>query len=151
MLELKRILLAEDDPNDVELTLAGLAETNLANEVIVVRDGVEAMEYLTSSGKYENRASGNPAIVLLDIKMPKMDGLEVLKRMKSDEKLKRIPVVLLTSSRDENDLLNGYELGCNAYVVKPVQFQDFVAAVKELGIFWAVINEPPPGSLNRQR
>jgi CheY-like chemotaxis protein len=148
-LELKRILLAEDDPNDIELTLAGLAETNLANEVIVVRDGIEALDYLNSSGKFENRPTGNPAIVLLDIKMPRLDGLEVLKQMKSNEKFKKIPVVLLTSSRDDKDLLKGYEFGCNAYVVKPVQFQDFVSAIKELGIFWAVINEPPPGSLGK--
>jgi CheY-like chemotaxis protein len=149
VLELKRILLAEDDPNDIELTLAGLAESNLANEVIVVRDGSEALDYLTNSGQYENRPVGNPAIVLLDIKMPKMDGLEVLKQMKSNEKLKKIPVVLLTSSRDDKDLLHAYDYGCNAYVVKPVQFPDFVAAIKELGIFWALINEPPPGSLGK--
>ena len=144
---LKPILYAEDSAKDVELMLAGLAEINLANEVVVVRDGVEALDYLYTRGKFQMRSKGNPAVVLLDLKMPKVDGLEVLKIVKSDPNLKEIPVVILTSSREEQDLIKGYQLGTNAYVVKPVVFQDFIKAVKELGSFWAVINEPPVGSV----
>lgn len=144
--EIKRILYAEDDPNDVELTLSGFSELNLANEIIVVRDGVEALDYLYCRGTFSDRPKGNPAVVLLDIKMPLMNGLEVLRQMKSDTDLKTIPVVMLTSSGEETDLVRSYELGVNAYVVKPVKFQDFVEAIKQLGIFWAVINEPPPRS-----
>lgn len=144
--EIKRILYAEDDPNDVELTLSGFSELNLANEIIVVRDGVEALDYLYCRGTFSDRPKGNPAVVLLDIKMPLMNGLEVLRQMKSDSDLKTIPVVMLTSSGEETDLVRSYELGVNAYVVKPVKFQDFVEAIKQLGIFWAVINEPPPRS-----
>lgn len=147
MTELKRILLAEDNAKDVELTLAALEENRLANEVVVVRDGAEALDYLYYRGKYETRGQGNPAVMLLDIKMPKVDGLQVLKKIKSDEKLKTIPTVILTSSREEKDLLEGYSLGVNAYVVKPVHFNEFVRAVKELGAFWAIINEPPPGTV----
>ena len=146
---LKRILFAEDNKKDVELTLTALEEHNLANEVIVVHDGAEALDYLYRRGEFAMRGDGNPVVVLLDIKMPKVDGLEVLRQMKGDEKLKNIPVVMLTSSREEKDLVTSYSLGVNAYVVKPVDFQQFVGAVKELGMFWAVINEPPPGSLRK--
>lgn len=145
--DLKRILLAEDSAHDVELTLAALGEYHLANEVDVVRDGAEAWDYLCRRGRYQGRPDVNPAVVLLDIKMPKMDGLEVLRRMRSDEKLSAIPVVMLTSSREESDISHSYQMRANAYVVKPVAFQEFVDAVKALGLFWAVLNEPPPGSL----
>jgi len=149
MMDLKRILLAEDNPNDVELTLTALSENHLANEVIVAHDGLEALDYLHRRGAYASRGNGNPVLVLLDLKMPKVDGLDVLREIKSDERLKTIPVVMLTSSREESDLIQSYELGANAYVVKPVGFQDFVAAVKEIGQFWAVVNEPPAGSVRR--
>jgi len=146
---LGRILLVEDDPKDVELTLTALEEYNLANEVIVARDGEEALEYLYSRGKFKTRSSGNPAVVLLDLKLPKVDGLEVLKQVKSEEKLRMIPIVVLTSSKEEKDMVASYKLGVSAYVVKPVDFHEFVNAIKELGIFWAVINEPPPGSVRK--
>ena len=149
MSDLKRILLAEDNEKDVELTLTALEEHNLANEVLVVHDGAEALDYLYRRGEFTMRGDGNPVVVLLDIKMPKVDGLEVLHVIKSDEKLKNIPVVILTSSREEKDIVTSYGLGVNAYVVKPVDFQQLVTAVKELGMFWAVINEPPPGSMRR--
>jgi CheY-like chemotaxis protein len=142
--DLRTILLAEDNPKDVELTLEALSEHNLANQVTVVKDGLEAMEFLCCEGKYKMRRQGNPAVVLLDIKMPRMDGIEVLKAIRSDPTLKMLPVVMLTSSREEPDLKRCYELGANAYVVKPVDFQDFMEAVKQVGIFWAVINELPP-------
>ena len=142
-----RILLVEDDPKDIDLTLAALGEYNLANEVIVVRDGAEALDYLHSKGNYSSRAQENPAVVLLDLKLPKVDGLEVLRGIRSDERLKLIPVVVLTSSREDKDMVASYRLGVNAYVVKPVDFHEFVDAVKELGVFWAVINQPPPGSI----
>lgn len=145
-MELKTILYAEDNPKDVELTLEALADHNLANKVIVVRDGVEALEYLRYEGKYKERKPGNPAVVLLDIKMPRMDGIEVLENIRNDAKLKMIPVVMLSSSCEEHDLYNSYELGANAYVVKPVNFKDFIEAAKYLGIFWALINEVPPGT-----
>jgi len=144
MICLKTILLAEDNPKDVELTLEALSEDNLANNVIVVKDGVEAIEYLRYEGNYKQRKRGNPAVILLDIKMPRMDGIEVLKTIRSDDKLKTIPIVILTSSREEPDLMKSYELGVNAYVVKPVNFKDFIDAVKGIGIFWALINELPP-------
>ncbi len=144
MSELKTILLAEDNPKDVELTLEALSEFNLANHVIVVKDGVEAMEFLQYKGKYMQRKPGSPAVALLDIKMPRMDGIEVLKAIRNDSSLKRLPVVMLTSSREEPDLKKCYELGANAYVVKPVDFKDFIEAVKQVGVFWAVINELPP-------
>lgn len=144
IVELRNILLVEDNPRDVELTLEALAEYNLANQVVVARDGVEAMEYLRSQGAYRNRKRGNPAVVMLDIKMPRMDGIEVLRAIREDPALKRLPVVILTSSREELDVMNSYKLGVNAYVVKPVDFRAFVDAVKEIGIFWAVINEAPP-------
>jgi CheY-like chemotaxis protein len=145
MVELRTILFAEDNQMDVELTLEALGDHNLANNVIVVRDGVETMDYLRREGKYNQRKPGNPAVLLLDIKMPRMDGIEVLHAIRSDEKLKMLPVVMLTSSREEQDLITSYKLGVNAYVVKPVDFKEFIEAVKQLGIFWAVINEVPPG------
>jgi CheY-like chemotaxis protein len=144
MIHLKTILLAEDNPKDVELTIEALSEHNLANQVTVVKDGVETMEYLHYEGNHKQRNPGNPAVILLDIKMPRMDGIEVLKAIRSDDKLKTIPVVILTSSREEPDLKKCYELGVNAYVVKPVNFKDFIDAVKQIGIFWALINELPP-------
>ncbi len=146
-MDLKRILLVEDDPRDVELVLTALAEYNLANEVVVASDGEEALDYLYTRGKFQGRPGGNPAVVLLDLKMPKVSGMEVLKQMRLDDKLKMTPVVVLTSSREEKDWVESYNVGVNAYVVKPVDFHDFVEAVKELGFFWAVINEPPPGSI----
>lgn len=147
MQELKRILLVEDSPNDVELILAALAENCLANEVVVVRDGEEALDYLYRRGVFRLRMEGNPVVVLLDLKLPKVDGLEVLAQVKSDPEMRRLPVVVLTSSREEQDIVNSYKLGTNAYVVKPVDFHEFVDAIKELGLFWAVVNQPPPGSL----
>lgn len=144
MKELRPILLVEDNPKDIELTLEALAEHNLANRVITVKDGVEAMEYLRYEGRYKTRRKGHPAVILLDIKMPRMDGMEVLKAIRGDEKLRTIPVVMLTSSREEPDLKKCYELGVNAYVVKPVDFKSFVDAVKEIGAFWALMNELPP-------
>ena len=138
------ILLAEDNPNDVELTLEALGQHNLANRVAIAHDGVEAMEYLRREGVFKDREPGDPAVVLLDIKMPRKDGLEVLREIRADPALKRLPVVILTSSREEQDLITSYDLGVNAYVVKPVDFPSFIDAVKELGIFWAVINERPP-------
>jgi CheY-like chemotaxis protein len=148
---LKPILLVEDNPHDLELTLIALERTQLANEVVVVRDGAEALDYLMGSGQYAGGPRGLPAVVLLDLKLPKVDGLEVLRRIRTDPALKSIPVVMLTSSREESDLLRSYELGANAFVVKPVDFNQFVAAIADLGVFWAVLNEPPPGSLRTQR
>ena len=144
---LKPILLVEDNPKDLELTLVALEKTHLANEVIVARDGEEALDYLLYRGAWQERFKGNPAVVLLDLKLPKVDGLEVLQNIRSDQELRRLPVVVLTSSREEQDLIRSYELGVNAYVVKPVGFNEFIQAIQELGIFWAVLNEPPPGSL----
>jgi CheY-like chemotaxis protein len=144
--DLKDILLAEDNANDVELTLTALQKHNIANQVIVVRDGAQALDYLFRREEFANRRGGNPAVILLDLKMPKVDGLEVLRRVKSDDKLRTIPVVILTSSREERDLVEGYRLGVNAYVVKPIHFDEFVEAVIHLGVFWALINEPPPQS-----
>lgn len=145
-----RILLVEDDPKDVELTLTALDEYNLANEVVVAADGEQALDYLYCRGNFMRRARENPAVLLLDLKLPKVDGLEVLKQIKRDEQLKMIPVVVLTSSHEEKDMVASYELGVNAYVVKPVDFHEFVNAIKELGVFWAVINEPPPGSVKKK-
>lgn len=144
MADLKRILLAEDDPRDVELTLTALDEYSLANEVVVVEDGAVALDYLFRRGNFADRREGNPAVVLVDLKMPKIDGLGVLKAIRADEYLHSIPVVILTSSREQKDLIEGYNLGVNAYVVKPVQFNEFLSAVREIGLFWALINEPPP-------
>ena len=150
MNELGRILIVEDDPKDVDLTLTALEEYNLANEVVVTRDGEEALDYLYCRGNFKMRTGENPAVLLLDLKLPKVDGLEVLQQMKSDEKLRMIPVVVLTSSREERDMVASYKLGVNAYVVKPVDFHEFVNAIKELGIFWAIINEAPPGSVRKK-
>ena len=144
MTELKRILLAEDDPQDVELTLNALSEHNLANDVLVVRDGVDALNYLYRREEFASRSEGNPVLILLDLKMPRMDGVEVLKQLKSDAKMRVIPIAVLTSSRESQDLQTCYQLGVNAYVVKPVKFLDFIEAVKGIGVFWALINEPPP-------
>lgn len=144
---LKRILLVEDDPQDVELTLTALEEHKLANKVDLARDGVEALEYLYRRGTFENRGRGEPVVILLDLKMPRMDGVEVLRELRSDERLQLIPVVVLTSSREAKDLEECYRLGVNAYVVKPVRFEDFVAAVKQIGVFWALINEPPANGM----
>lgn len=146
MTQLRPILLAEDSLKDVELVLAALKKNNFANEVVVARDGAEALDYLYRRGKFEGRAASLPIVMLLDLKMPKKDGLEVLRQVKSDQDLKLIPVVMLTSSREEADLVKSYRLGVNAYVVKPVGFQQFVDAIKQTGNFWAVINEPPPVS-----
>lgn len=150
MSPLKRILLAEDNQNDVELTLTALDEYNLANEVVVVRDGVEVMDYLFQRGKFVGHANGVPAVILLDLKMPRMDGLEALKQLRSEPRFKHVPVVMITSSREEQDLVRSYELGVNAYVVKPVDFQKFVECIKQIGCFWALINEPPPGNLGKE-
>ena len=141
---LKLILLAEDSANDVEMTLNAMEEFHLANEVVVVSNGAEALDYLYGRGKYADHNNGTPVVVLLDLKMPKVDGLEVLRQMKSDPVLKRIPVVMMTSSREEQDLVRSYDLGVNAYVVKPVDFQQFTDSVRKLSCFWALINEPPP-------
>ena len=149
MSSLARILLVEDDPRDVELTMTALGEYNLANEVVVARDGEKALDYLYSRGEFSNRSNDNPAVMLLDLKLPKVDGLQVLQQIRFDERLKLIPVVVLTSSHEEKDMMRSYSLGVNAYVVKPVDFHEFVNAIKELGVFWAVINEPPPGSVKK--
>jgi CheY-like chemotaxis protein len=139
-----RILLAEDSAQDVELTLEALGEHNISNSVDVARDGAEALDYLFRRGAHVARPNGNPVLILLDLKMPRVDGLEVLRAVKADPRLRTIPVVVLTSSREEQDVVRSYELGVNAYVVKPVQFDKFVAAVRELGLFWMLLNEPPP-------
>jgi CheY-like chemotaxis protein len=144
-----RILMVEDDPKDVELTLTALEEYNLANEVVVVGDGEEALDYLNCRGAFKDRSCDNPAVMLLDLKLPKVDGLEVLQQVKADEKLRLIPIVVLTSSREEKDMVASYKLGVNGYVVKPVDFHEFVNAIRELGVFWAIINEPPPGSMKK--
>ena len=144
MAELKPILLVEDSPKDVELTLAALERCQLANSVVITRDGAEALDYLHARGKYEGRNSGDPVVVLLDLKLPKVDGLEVLEQIKQDDSLKHTPVVMLTSSREEQDLVRSYKLGVNAFVVKPVGFEQFFEAIQDLGMFWAVLNEPPP-------
>ena len=138
--------MVEDDPRDVELALTALEDYHLASEVVVVRDGEEALNYLNCRNEYADRSSGNPAVMLLDLKLPKVDGLEVLRQVKCSDALTLIPVVVLTSSHEEKDLIASYKLGVNAYVVKPVDFHQFVNAIKELGVFWAVINAPPPGS-----
>jgi len=148
---LKPILLVEDNPRDLELTLLALDRSQLANEVIVARDGQEAIDYLHATGDRAGRVPGNPAVVLLDLKLPKIDGLEVLEMIRSSDTLKSIPVVMLTSSREEQDLVRSYALGVNAYVVKPVEFNEFVEAIADLGVFWAVLNEPPPGSTRVRR
>jgi CheY-like chemotaxis protein len=146
-MNIKHILIAEDDPRDEQLTMAALDEYNLANKVQIVRDGAEALDYLYRRGKYAERATGNPVAMLLDLKMPKVNGLEVLKIIKADKNLMMIPIVVLTSSREEPDMKECYEHGVNAYVVKPVEFNAFMRAVKQLGVFWAAVNEPPPATV----
>lgn len=148
---LKPILLVEDDKRDLELTLIALERSQLANEVIVVRDGAQALDYLMREGDFRMREEGNPAVVLLDLKLPKVNGLEVLQRVRGTASLRSMPVVMLTSSQEESDVIKSYELGVNAYVVKPVEFRQFVAAIADLGVFWAVLNEPPPGSMKATR
>lgn len=143
----KRILLVEDDPNDIELTLAALDEYRLANHIEVARDGVEALDYLYRRGAFAQRAPGNPVLILLDLKMPRLDGIQVLRQLKADERMRLIPIVAITSSREPTDLKECYQLGVNAYVVKPVRFVEFVEAVKRIGLFWVQLNEPPPGSI----
>ncbi len=145
-----RILLAEDSLQDAELTTEALTSHNLANEVVHVRDGAEALDYLYRRGSFAGRVNGQPAVVLLDLKMPRVEGLEVLRQIKSDPDLKLIPVVVMTSSREEQDVVNSYQLGVNAYVVKPVKFNEFADAVRQLGVFWAILNEPPPGSRSNE-
>lgn len=147
----KPILLVEDDARDLELTLLALEKSRLANEVVVTRDGAQALDYLMRQGEYAARAEGNPAVVLLDLKLPKVNGLEVLEVVRTTDALRSLPVVMLTSSQEECDLLRSYQLGVNAYVVKPVDFRRFVEAISELGMFWALLNEPPPGSLRVPR
>ncbi len=148
---LKPILLVEDDPRDLELTLVALERSQLANEVVVLRDGAQALDYLRREGQHAERAEGSPAVILLDLKLPKVNGLEVLEAVRGSPALRSIPVVMLTSSQQETDVVRSYELGVNAYVVKPVEFSQFVSAIADLGIFWAVLNEPPPGSLRSNR
>jgi CheY-like chemotaxis protein len=150
-IELKRILLVDDNPRDTEMAMEALAQSNLANEVVALRDGVEALDYLYRRGPFANRTNGMPAVVLLDLKMPKVDGIEVLRQIKSDPQLQMIPVVIMTSSREEQDLIKSYQLGVNSYIVKPVKFTEFVEAVKMVGAFWAVVNEPPPGTVSLLR
>lgn len=148
---LKPILLVEDNPRDLELTMVALERTQLANEVIAVRDGAEALDYLACRGSYASRGSGHPAVILLDIKLPKVDGLEVLRTIRADSSMRSIPVVMLTSSREEQDVVRSYSLGVNAFVVKPVEFTAFLQAIADLGVFWGVLNEPPPGSIKPRR
>jgi CheY-like chemotaxis protein len=150
-LPLRRILLVDDSPRDTELALDALTQNNLANEVVALRDGVEALDYLYRRGPFADRHVGNPAVILLDLKMPRVDGIEVLRQIKSDPQLKVVPVVVMTSSREESDLIKSYELGANAYIVKPVKFPEFVEAMKLVGAFWAVVNEPPPGCVRSLR
>jgi CheY-like chemotaxis protein len=150
MSKLGRILLVEDDPRDIELTLTALQEYNLVNDVFVARDGQEALDYLYCRDQFSGRDGSRPAVMLLDLKLPKINGLEVLQQIRSDQELRLLPVVILTSSHEEKDLVRSYELGVNAYVVKPVDFHAFVNAVKDLGVFWAMINEPPPGSMMKK-
>lgn len=144
MAALKQILLVEDNPKDLELTLAALERSQLANEVITARDGAEALDWLMCRGPHVRRTSGDPAVVLLDLKLPKIDGLQVLERIKTSEEFRHVPVVMLTASREESDLVRSYKLGVNAFVVKPVGFQDFFKAIQEVGMFWAILNEPHP-------
>lgn len=144
MADLRPILLVEDNPRDLELTLAALAKCQIANEIVIARDGAEALEFLRRGGIHAERGPGDPAVVLLDLKLPKVDGLEVLEKVKSDPEMRQIPIVMLTSSREERDLVRSYQLGVNAFVVKPVDFREFFEAIQDLGVFWAILNEPPP-------
>lgn len=148
MSELRPIVLVEDSPKDIELTLEALKKANLANETIVLRDGAEALDYLYSRGAYADRLPGDPAVVLLDLKLPKVDGIEVLERIKGDPMQRHIPVVMLTSSNEEKDLVRSYDLGVNAFVVKPVEFRAFYETIQELGLFWGVLNTLPPRGQN---
>lgn len=141
---LKHILLVDDSVRDTELAIDALAQHNLANDLVTLRDGTEALDYLYRRGQFTDRSDGQPVVILLDLKMPKVSGIEVLRQIKNDPQLKMIPVVVLTSSREEQDLAKSYELGVNAYIVKPVGFREFVEAVKQVGVFWALLNEPPP-------
>jgi CheY-like chemotaxis protein len=150
MNELKRILLVEDDPHDIKLILCAFDKHNLANEIAIARDGVEALDYLYRRKLFSSRPEGNPILILLDIKMPKLDGIQVLRELKSDEEMRCIPIVILTSSREPKDLEECYKLGVNAYVVKPVLFTKFVEIVKEIGMFWALVNESPSGSVKKR-
>ncbi|NIA13612.1 MAG: response regulator [Nitrospiraceae bacterium] len=147
-MELKRILLVEDDPRDIELTIEAFETHSLANEIMIAHDGAEALDLLQRRGKFETMPGGNPALILLDLKMPKVDGLEVLRAVRADDNLKLIPVIVLTTSREERDIIESYNLGVNAYVLKPVGFEEFVEAVREIGLFWAVLNEPPPRTMS---
>ena len=141
----KRILLVEDNPDDVELTLRALKKNNILNEVVVARDGVEAVDYLFGTGSYEGRdKTETPMIVLLDLKLPRIDGMEVLKQMRENDVTKMIPVVILTSSKEERDLVDGYSLGCNSYIRKPVDFSQFSETVRQIGLYWLLLNVPPP-------
>jgi CheY-like chemotaxis protein len=144
----KRILLVDDSPRDTEMTLDALQRYHLANEVTALRDGAEALDYMYRRGEFASREGAEPAVILLDLKMPRVDGLEVLRQLKSDPKFKIIPVVVMTSSREDQDLVKSYELGVNAYVVKPLNFHEFIEAIKTLGAFWAVLNESPPKDSN---
>ena len=146
-----RILLAEDSPRDAELIISALREFHVANEILHVRDGAEALDYLFRRGAFADRPAGLPVVVMLDLKMPKVDGLEVLRQIRADSNLKTLPVVIMTSSREEQDVVRSYELGTNSYVVKPIQFPEFVESVKKVGAYWAVINEPPPGTVSANR
>ena len=143
-MNLRRLLLVDDNPNDTEMALEALQEHKLANDVVALKDGAEALDWLYRRGPFASRPEGNPAVILLDLKMPKVDGLEVLRQIKSDPALKVIPIVMMTSSREEQDLVKSYSLGVNAYVVKPLDFHEFIDAIRALGAFWAVLNEPPP-------
>jgi CheY-like chemotaxis protein len=147
MSALHSVLLVEDNPNDVELTLSALKEAKLANEIVVTNDGEQALDYLQRRGRHAGRTTPNPAVILLDLKMPKVDGHEVLRHIRADPELRLIPVVVLTSSREEKDLYSSYDKGANSYVVKPVDFEEFIGAISKLGVFWAVLNEPPPGNV----
>ena len=149
MNNLKRILLVEDDPKDVELTLVAFSDCNLANEVAVVHDGAEALDFLLCRGDFASRPNVNPAVILLDLKIPKVDGLEVLRQVRADDRLNMIPIVIFTSSKEDSDLIESYQLGTNAYVQKPIDFKQFITSIKQLGVFWAIINEPPPGSVKK--
>lgn len=151
MPDLRPILLVEDNPRDLELTLAALKRSQLANEIIVTRDGEEALDYIFARGRFEGRNTGDPAVVLLDLKLPKIDGHEVIQKVKESEDARHIPIVVLTSSREERDLVESYSKGVNSFVVKPVDFQAFFDAIQDIGMFWAVINEPHPGKRSGQR
>jgi CheY-like chemotaxis protein len=146
--DLRPILLVEDNPRDLELTLAALAKCQLANDIVVARDGAEALDYIYRRNEHADREPGEPAVVLLDLKLPKVDGLEVLEAVKGDPRYRQVPIVMLTSSREERDLVRSYELGVNAFVVKPVDFNAFFEAIQDLGMFWAILNEPPPRASN---